>query len=578
MHHSSGSGWHRLGTASDYDEDVDGSGSSSGVELRSSSATSSVASGFIVVHGDGGPSMGAGISNDMRRQDGDEGEEGIGGDILAMGSESDFRALTRRLHSEEYEPVGGLDGGGELPAIVAALAGAQPMGLYGTEEEEEAYCLKKMGILDQAGSSGGVDFDEYGFGDEDEGDAGVGEMVALGTSNRRSRGSRGKEAVWETEGRRIVRSEEVSKKMMWLTGMAAIGGFLFGYDTGVISGAMLPLARAFDLTAAQEEVVVSSTILSAFFFSLIGGSINNSFGRRRTILFAASVFTVGSILLASAWSYASLIAGRIVVGVGIGIASLTTPVYIAEVSKPSMRGTLVTVNALLICVGQFVAGMVDGIFEEMTADKGGWRFMLGLASIPSLIMFIGFLQLPESPRWLVLSGRTGEALDVLRSVRDTDHDASEELAEIIDGMHGTGDHGEDLSMDLVGTDGGVSVGRALPPRRRNMGQKNFFVRVADMLSDRPTQRALVLGCGIMALQQLSGINTVMYYAASIYEMSEFDGKLQFVVSLTIIVVITGYMSSPHCDFSVVFPTIPERGHIHLAERIHSLGTGGRSSS
>ena len=126
---------------------------------------------------------------------------------------------------------------------------------------------------------------------------------------------------------------------------------------------MLPLAQVFDITEAQEEVVLSSTILSASFSSLVGGSINNSFRHQRTILFSASVFTVGSILLASAWSYASLIAGRIVFGVGIGVAYLTTPVYIAEVSKPSMCGTLVIVNALLVCVGKFVVGMVDGIFE-----------------------------------------------------------------------------------------------------------------------------------------------------------------------------------------------------------------------
>ena len=111
MQHSSGSVWHLLGTASDDDKNVDGSGSSSGVELRLSSTASSVANGFIVVHGDGGPSMGAGMSNGMCRQDGNKREEGIGGEILAMGSESDFRALTRRLHSEENKPVGGLDGG-----------------------------------------------------------------------------------------------------------------------------------------------------------------------------------------------------------------------------------------------------------------------------------------------------------------------------------------------------------------------------------------------------------------------------------------------------------------------------------
>ena len=125
---------------------------------------------------------------------------------------------------------------------------------------------------------------------------------------------------------------------------------------------MLPLKKAFDLTPRQEEVVVSSTVLSALIFSLVGGSINSIHGRRVAILFAASVFTLGSILLAYAWDYRTVVLGRLVVGAGIGVASLTTPIYIAEVAVPSMRGRLVTVNALLCVVGQFVAGMVDGVY------------------------------------------------------------------------------------------------------------------------------------------------------------------------------------------------------------------------
>lgn len=109
-----------------------------------------------------------------------------------------------------------------------------------------------------------------------------------------------------------VRVIRVRRKMRFLTAMAAIGGFLFGYDTGVISGAMLPLHRTFHLTAWQEEVVVSSTVLSAFVASLCGGSLNRAFGRRMSILFAAAVFTVGSLVLAVAWGYPSLVVGRII--------------------------------------------------------------------------------------------------------------------------------------------------------------------------------------------------------------------------------------------------------------------------
>ena len=111
---------------------------------------------------------------------------------------------------------------------------------------------------------------------------------------------------------------------------------------------------------------MSCTILAAFVSSLIGGSINSSFGRRKAALFSAAVFTFGSIILAAAWGYQSLLSGRVVVGIGIGIASLTAPVYISEIAMPEKRGQLVTVNALMVCIGQFSAGMVDGLFDQVS--------------------------------------------------------------------------------------------------------------------------------------------------------------------------------------------------------------------
>jgi SP family myo-inositol transporter-like MFS transporter 13 len=335
-----------------------------------------------------------------------------------------------------------------------------------------------------------------------------------------------------------VRAKRVLRKMQFLTGMAAIGGFLFGYDTGVISGAMLPIARAFSLTDVQQEVVVSSTVLAAFCSSLFGGSMNRSLGRRYSILIAAGVFTVGSAILAVCWDFPSLVVGRIVVGVGIGIASLTTPMYIAEVALPRMRGQLVTINALLVTIGQFVAGMIDGVFDKYMPDTG-WRYMLGLAAVPSIVMWIGFLGLPESPRWLVMNRRNEEAVEVLKSIRDADQDAVDEMEEIVqslpkrrrrrrqsgllpssDNENASGATNSDNGDCEYGTDGREDDDQEFEDD--DEGSKQFWTRVYEMVSDPPTRRALGLGCGMMALQQLCGINTVMYYAASIYEMSEFD--------------------------------------------------------
>eukprot|EP00977_Amphora_coffeiformis_P006593 scaffold1424_cov168-Amphora_coffeaeformis.AAC.6 len=359
--------------------------------------------------------------------------------------------------------------------------------------------------------------------------------------------SNGELSTWATEGMRRVRQERVYRRMTLLTGIAALGGFLFGYDTGVISGAMLPIQRAFGLTKFQEEVVVSSTVLAAFCSSVMAGILNQNLGRRRCILLAAAIFTLGSVLLFGAMNYESLVLGRVVVGVGIGIASLTTPIYIAEVALPSMRGRLVTVNAFLVTLGQFTAGIIDGIFDEIAPDWG-WRCMLGLAAIPSVIMYVGFLELPESPRWLVMQGRVEEAQGALEGMRETPEEAAHELAEILESIPQKV-RAEVLAdpMTIPSTNAGDDDPTA-PPSSQNSsaidddrlnaaedmsettdynfddGNESFFQRVWEMLSDRPTRRALILGCGLMAIQQFSGINTVMYYAASIYEMSQFDEK------------------------------------------------------
>jgi SP family myo-inositol transporter-like MFS transporter 13 len=334
-------------------------------------------------------------------------------------------------------------------------------------------------------------------------------------------------SLWAAEGLRRIRGDFVRKKMRHLTAMAATGGFLFGYDTGVMSGAMLPLKQQFGFTSWQQEVIVSGAVLAAFVASFCGGSLNAAFGRRIASMVAAAAFTIGSLVLMVAWNYSTLVIGRLVVGVGIGIASLTTPIYIAEVATPNMRGQLVTVNAFLITVGQFTAGMVAGLFVEVMPEHG-WRFMLGLGAIPGLVMFFGFMQLPESPRWLAMQGKREEASKVLRSLRDSDEDAELEMAEICASVAPSinNDGNPDQIDDDRQTESALQddSDAQLASVADHPDSEHFLRRVHVMLSDAPTRRALFLGCGLMLVQQLIGSNTVMYYSASIYEMSEFDEK------------------------------------------------------
>ncbi|ELK27160.1 Proton myo-inositol cotransporter, partial [Myotis davidii] len=170
-----------------------------------------------------------------------------------------------------------------------------------------------------------------------------------------------------------------------------------------------------------------------------------------------------------------------------GIASMTVPVYIAEVSPPNLRGRLVTINTLFITGGQFFASVVDGAFSYL--QKDGWRYMLGLAAIPAVIQFFGFLFLPESPRWLIQKGQTQKARRILSQMR--------------------GNQTIDEEYD--------SIKNNIEEEEKEVGSAGPVI--CRMLSYPPTRRALIVGCGLQMFQQLSGINTVMYYSATILQMS-----------------------------------------------------------
>ncbi|XP_065147264.1 solute carrier family 2 member 13b isoform X1 [Paramisgurnus dabryanus] len=271
-----------------------------------------------------------------------------------------------------------------------------------------------------------------------------------------------------------------------LAGFSALGGFLFGYDTGVVSGAMLLLKKKMNLSSLWQELLVSVTVGAAALSALAGGYLNGVFGRRICILLASFIFSAGGVILSAAPNKEVLLFGRLIVGLGLGIASMTVPVYIAEVSPPQLRGQLVTINTLFITGGQFIASVVDGAFSYMQND--GWRYMLGLSVVPAALQFFGFLFLPESPRWLLQKGETQKAQRVLVQIRggiNVDEEYEAMRSSIEEERNDTGD--------------GLVLWR--------------------MLRYAPVRRALIVGCGLQMFQQLSGINTVMYYSATILQMS-----------------------------------------------------------
>jgi sugar porter (SP) family MFS transporter len=206
---------------------------------------------------------------------------------------------------------------------------------------------------------------------------------------------------------------------------AAIGGLLFGYDTGVISGALIFIKQSFGLSIFQQELAVSSVLVGAAVLAITGGSLSDSFGRRKMLLITSVVFIAGALVCASASSIEILIVGRVIVGMGIGLASSVVPLYISEISPANARGWQVSLFQLAVTVGILAAYLADYAFTP----TGAWRWMLGLAVVPGALLGIGMLFLPETPRFLARHGHFDLSRTVLIKIRGT-QDVEKEFQEI----------------------------------------------------------------------------------------------------------------------------------------------------
>jgi MFS transporter, SP family, galactose:H+ symporter len=266
--------------------------------------------------------------------------------------------------------------------------------------------------------------------------------------------------------------------VLLVASVAALGGLLFGYDTGVISGAILFIKKDFGLATRWQAFTISVVLVGCMAGSVIAGAVADAIGRRRTLLAAGLVFLAGAILSALAPNEAMLLAGRFVVGIGIGFSSVVAPLYISEVAPASRRGALVSLYQFAITVGILAAYVVDFAL----AAGGQWRWMLGLAIVPSLVLVGGMLPLPESPRYLFKIAQGNKARDELQRIYDNLADAQREEESILESL-----------------------------RTRSAGFEAF---------KQPAIRwALFIGISLAVLQQITGINTVIYYGPQIFEMA-----------------------------------------------------------
>src|SRR5215207_3679644 len=208
--------------------------------------------------------------------------------------------------------------------------------------------------------------------------------------------------------------------------VAALGGLLFGYDTGVISGALLFIKTDFQLNAFLEGFIVSSLLLGAMVGAGVSGSLSDRLGRRTIILVAAAIFAVGSIGAGLAPNVWVLVFFRFFLGLGVGSASALVPSYISESAPTDVRGSLSSLFQLAITLGILVAYLVNAVF----APVGDWRWPLGLAFVPALVLFVGMYLMPETPRWLVSKGREEEARRVLGRTRSNEEEIESEIKDI----------------------------------------------------------------------------------------------------------------------------------------------------
>jgi len=272
--------------------------------------------------------------------------------------------------------------------------------------------------------------------------------------------------------------------------VACLGGLLFGYDTGVANGAEGPMQTELGLTDLQVGIVISSLVFAAAVGALIGGKISDAIGRRKTIIVLAVMFFVGVLVAVFSPNFAILVAGRIILGLAVGGASTVVPVFLAELAPFEIRGSITGRNELAIVVGQFAAFVVNYILLATLGHVAGlWRIMFGVCALPAVALFIGMLRVPESPRWLVEKGRDEEALAVLKTVRSEDR----ALAEL-------------RQVETV----------------REEEKAESSLSLAGILSNRWLRRIVFVGIGVSVTQQLTGINSIMYYGSRVLEESGFS--------------------------------------------------------
>ncbi|MCD7035817.1 sugar porter family MFS transporter [Metabacillus sp. GX 13764] len=273
---------------------------------------------------------------------------------------------------------------------------------------------------------------------------------------------------------------KTNKALIYFFG--ALGGLLYGYDTGVISGALLFIKNDIPLTDALQGVVVSSLLVGAIIGAGFSGMLSDRIGRRKVVLLISIVFAFGALGAALSVNAVMLILFRIVIGLAVGGSTALVPVYLSEMAPTHIRGALSSLNQLMITIGILVAYLINFAFSA----SEGWRWMLGLAIVPSLILLAGVAFMPESPRWLIKKKREDEARKVMELTRN-----KQEIEKELKEMKET-EKAEESTRSILAS-----------PWMKPM---------------------LVAGIGLSIFQQVIGINAIIYYAPTIFEKAGLEAS------------------------------------------------------
>jgi len=301
----------------------------------------------------------------------------------------------------------------------------------------------------------------------------------------------------------IVASQtKVKPGFIWkVSFIAGLGGILYGYDMGIIAAALIFVRDSFRLSTRMEEVVVSVVLIGAMLGALVGGSIADRIGRRATLVWGGGIFIVGSILAPLSPNVAALIVARALLGIAIGFTSVTAPVYISELAPPQSRGTLIGLYQFALTAGIVLSNVVG----YLLAAQQGWRLMFGIGAVPAALFLILILTLPESPRWLFAQNRLAEAQSVLKNY--TDEAGARALL-------------EDIRTALLAK---------VDKRWR-------------ALWGPAVRKSLLIAVGFTVLQQVTGINTIIYYGPQIFALAGISSNKSAIFA-TLIVAVTNMLAT-----------------------------------